>query len=114
MSPIVARELARAGHDAIHVEDLGMAASSDEDIVERARSDDRVAITYDLDFPRIVSLSQTAKPSLIVLRELRDPLLHTALILANLAQLDAALDEGCIAVIEPGRIRVRSLPLFGR
>jgi predicted nuclease of predicted toxin-antitoxin system len=112
MSPVVARELSKAGHDAIHVLDLGMADSPDEEIIDRARSDNRVAITYDLDFPRIVSLSLRDKPSLIVLRDLRDPLLHIALILANLPQLEISLNEGCIAVIEPGQVRVRTIPLF--
>jgi len=50
LSPVVAVALRGAGHDALHVRDLGMPAASDEDIMDRAAADDRVAISADSDF----------------------------------------------------------------
>jgi predicted nuclease of predicted toxin-antitoxin system len=35
LSPAVATELSRVGHDAVHVRDLGMHAASDEEIFDR-------------------------------------------------------------------------------
>jgi predicted nuclease of predicted toxin-antitoxin system len=47
LSPAVAIELNRAGHDAVHVRDLGMYAASDEEIFDRAAQDDRVVVSAD-------------------------------------------------------------------
>ena len=51
LSPQVAAKLAAMGHDAIHVRDIGIAASSDEVIFLRAAAEDRIlasALTADL------------------------------------------------------------------
>jgi len=36
LSPVFARELKQSGHDAVHVRDYGLQASSDQEILERA------------------------------------------------------------------------------
>ena len=41
LSPLLADALKAAGHDAVHVRDLGMQAAPDEEILERARADDK-------------------------------------------------------------------------
>jgi hypothetical protein len=43
LSPEVARLLNEAGHDAVHVRDLGMAAATDSVILAQAASDSQVA-----------------------------------------------------------------------
>jgi predicted nuclease of predicted toxin-antitoxin system len=40
LSPAVATELNRAGHDAVHVRELRMQAASDEEIFDHAARDD--------------------------------------------------------------------------
>jgi len=50
LSPIIARGLLDAGHDAIHVRDIGMAAASDPEIFELAIKDNRILISADTDF----------------------------------------------------------------
>ena len=50
LSRAVAVELNRAGHDAVHVRELGMQAASHEEIFEHAAQDDRVMVSADTDF----------------------------------------------------------------
>jgi predicted nuclease of predicted toxin-antitoxin system len=42
LSPRVAEGLQAAGHDAIHVRDIGLAAADDEELFNLAAADDRV------------------------------------------------------------------------
>ncbi|MGH2876104.1 MAG: DUF5615 family PIN-like protein, partial [Solirubrobacteraceae bacterium] len=42
LSPLVGEELNRAGHDAVHVRELGMAAAADSEIFDRAAQDARI------------------------------------------------------------------------
>lgn len=44
-SPAVARHLTDLGHDARHVRDLGLAGSTDEEVLQVATWDDRVVVT---------------------------------------------------------------------
>jgi predicted nuclease of predicted toxin-antitoxin system len=114
LSPLLASELRRAGHDAVHVRGLGLAAADDETIFERAAGEDRVLISADTDFGTILALRQSIKPSVILFRlqNERTPLRQAEILNANLGSLSDSLAGGCIAVIENRRIRVRRLP-FG-
>ncbi len=114
LSPTVALELNRAGHDALHVRDLGMHAASDEEIFERAAQDDRVVVSADTDFGTLLAIRKQTKPSVILFRHgsQHRPADQAALLNANLAQLIGALETGSIVVIQPERVRVRALPLI--
>jgi hypothetical protein len=52
--------LAGAGHDTVHVRDLGLAAADDRTILERARQDDRVIVTQDTDFGTLLAAALAA------------------------------------------------------
>ena len=62
------------------------------------------------------AVRQEAKPSVILFRGAtpRRPVDQAALLLANLATIEPELMKGAIAVIEPTRIRMRSLPIIAR
>lgn len=109
----VAELLCEADHDAVHVRDYGLGAAEDQVILERAHIEDRVILSADTDFGTLLAQMKSNKPSFILLRwsGLRLAQEQTRVILANLSNIVEELNEGAVVVIEPTRIRVRSLPI---
>lgn len=68
MGAAVVRELRAAGHDAVHLEELGQRTLPDLDIFHMARETDRVILTFDLDFTDIAAATRATFPSVIVFR----------------------------------------------
>ena len=106
--------LKTAGHDAVHVGEIGLTSTDDQVILDRARSQDRVLISGDHDFVQLLFSSGDIRPSLILVREV-DALPSAALAELLLAALPGQLTElllaGAIATLTPDRVRVRPLPL---
>ena len=50
VSPKTVEFLRQLGHDAVHVRTLGLQRSPDLELVDRARADSSVVLTFDLDF----------------------------------------------------------------
>jgi predicted nuclease of predicted toxin-antitoxin system len=114
LSPALAEALRQAGHDAVHASELGLATAPDASILETARSQGRIAVTADLDYPRLLALEHADGPALILFRggsyseEQVWRLLRRALERAKPSDLEAS-----ITVIERSRIRRRKLPVSG-
>ena len=115
LSPGLAAWLVRQGHDAVHVIEMKLERASDATILARARSEQRVMVTADLDYPRILALAGAEGPGLIPFRggnygeqEARDRLARA---IETIPQGELATS---IVVIEKGRIRRRRLPLEPR
>lgn len=68
LSPALALELSRLGHDAVHAHNIGLGRAIDEEILERARREGRVVLTADLDHPRLLALAGSEGPGLILFR----------------------------------------------
>src|SRR2546426_9113251 len=68
VTPDAGPHLRAAGHDAIHAVDLGLARSSDDELLTVARREERVIITADLDYPRLIALQQADRPGIILFR----------------------------------------------
>ena len=110
----VCPHLKAAGHDAVHVTEIGLTSADDQAVLGRARDQDRVLISCDHDFVQLLFASGDTRPSVILVREV-DALPSAALAALLLAALPGELTEmlltGAIATLTPDRARVRPLPL---
>lgn len=115
LSPLLADALKAAGHDAVHVRDLGMQAAPDEAVLEQARTGGQILISADTDFGGILARSKASNPSVILIRRLagRRAAQQAAIILANLDQVTEDLAAGAVVVIHEDLLRVRRLPMPG-
>jgi predicted nuclease of predicted toxin-antitoxin system len=113
LSPLLAESLTTEGHDAIHLRDLGMQAAADEAVLARAAAEDRVLISADTDFGRLLARSGAASPSVLLIRRLggRRAAEQSAVILANLDQVAEDLGTGAIVVLSDEWVRIRHLPV---
>jgi predicted nuclease of predicted toxin-antitoxin system len=109
----VAQGLCEAGHDAVHVRDLGLGQSSDEDILQRARDESRVIITQDVDFGALLAAAAARDPSVVLLR-MSDgrPATQLETLLTQVSALSKELEAGSIVVIGADNVRIRRLPLL--
>jgi predicted nuclease of predicted toxin-antitoxin system len=110
----VAGQLKAAGHEAVHVGEIGLTSTDDAVILGRARGEDRVLVTADHDFVQMLFASGDAGPSLILVRDveaLRAGELARLLLDALASGLAEMLPDGVIASLTLDRVRVRPLPL---
>ena len=54
VSPKTVEFLKQPGHEAFHVRVLGLQRASDVALVQRARSDSSIVVTFDLDFGEVL------------------------------------------------------------
>jgi len=112
LSPDLAQWLRGEGHDAVHASELSMNRSPDAEILQSAADDDRVVITADLDFPRLLAKLGSGGPGLILLRggnyseaESQDCVRRVLMACAH------AVLSRSVVVVDRDRIRRRSLPI---
>lgn len=112
VTPDAGPHLRAAGHDAIHALDLGLARSTDSQVLDVARREERVIITADLDYPRLIALHQADRPGVILFRGgAYSDAEMLALLDRVLAQVSALDLEHSIVVVDRTRIRRRALPI---
>jgi predicted nuclease of predicted toxin-antitoxin system len=100
------------GHDAVHLREEGLQRMADDKIFRKAIVENRVLLTFDLDYGEIVAFSgrQKAKVVLFRLQNTRTPHLIERLKVV-LREAAAALEEGALVVVEESRFRIRRLPI---
>ncbi len=114
MSPLLAVELRRVGHDAVHTIDYGLVSAADEIVLQRATMEGRVVVTSDTDFGELLAQSGASQPSVILFRRSSGkPSTEFALLGVALNNPDVreALTHGGIVVVDPRRVRIRKLPI---
>ncbi|HWO16709.1 MAG TPA: DUF5615 family PIN-like protein [Solirubrobacterales bacterium] len=106
LSPEVARLLREAGHDAIHVADIGLLTATDPEILQAAAKEERILLTADSDFGALLALGSLASPSVLLLRSadhLR-PAGQAELIAINLPSISPELAKGAIGKSHEGSL----------
>ena len=100
------------GHEPVHLRDQGLQRLPNGEIFTKAIAENRVILTFDLDFGEIAALGRGRKASVVVFR------LHntrTAHVLERLASIlpdcSSSLEKGAVVVVEENRHRVRPLPV---
>lgn len=82
------------------------------EIFDKAIRENRIVITFDLDFGEIAALAENRKASVILFR-LKNT--RTAYVIERLASaieaFAAALEKGAIVIVEDTRYRVRYFPI---
>lgn len=107
------RLLSEAGHDTLHVADIGFAAAGDAEILALAVRQQRVAITLDADFHRLLAQSGADRPSVIRIRRegLRGDAL-AALVIKVVGQVRDQLLAGAVVTVTERTVRVHRLPIL--
>lgn len=112
VSSTVVQILRASGYDATHLRDQGLQRLPDPAIVEKARQEERIILTFDLDFGDLLAGSGEALPSVVIFR-LRNttPEFVAARLLEILAERGEYLAAGAIAIVQDTRYRLRRLPM---
>lgn len=99
-------------HDAIHVRDRGMSRAPDTDVFALAVRENRVIVTADLDYSRILALSGLEGPGLVLFRagNVTDAEM-LALLQRVLAEVPPPLLDRSVVVVDEVSLRISSLPI---
>lgn len=98
------------GHDAVHLRDEGLQRMPNGGIFEKAASENRIILTFDLDFGEIVALSGGRWVSVILFRLHNTRTPHVIDRLETVLRDSAhSLEEGAIVVVQESRHRTRRL-----
>ena len=112
LSPALADWLVTQGHDAVHASALGLARAPDPEIIERARDEDRIIVTADLDYPRLLALAKSSRPGLILFRGGSYTDQEVIARFARVLELAGEADlPASLVTVERSRIRRRRLPI---
>ena len=99
------------GHDTKHLREEGLHRMPNGEIFEKAIDENRIIITFDLDFGEIVALSKGKKASVVLFRLHNTRTSHLIRRLSSvLKDTTSALKEGAVVVVEESLHRVRYLP----
>jgi predicted nuclease of predicted toxin-antitoxin system len=102
--------LRRAGFDAVHTGETGLAEAEDAEIIRRAALEDRVVVTLEADFHTHLAAAQARKPSVIRIRiEGLRAEEFSGLLQNVLRQCADDLQAGAMVSVNHFQIRVRSL-----
>ena len=115
LTPLWVAFLKAAGIEAVHWSSVGAPNASDTQIMAWASSNERLVLTHDLDFGTILAVTAGTRPSVIQVRAAdNSPEAVGGEVLAALRQMAVEIYAGALITVEPGRSRLRILPLARR
>jgi predicted nuclease of predicted toxin-antitoxin system len=107
----VAEWLRSEGHDATHLRDQGLQRLPNGEIFQKAASEKRTVLTFDLDFGEIAALTRGERAGVIVLRLQNARYQHVIDRLSTvLKESAAALEKSAVISVQEGRHRIRYFP----
>jgi predicted nuclease of predicted toxin-antitoxin system len=68
LSPVLAQWLSDKGHDAVHAAQRGLERADDATILRLAREEGAIVLTADLDYPRLLALTGSDGPGILLFR----------------------------------------------
>lgn len=113
LSPALCGFLIEAGHDVVHVRDLGLATAGDDVVLASAAAERRVLISADTDFGTMMARSGASEPSVVLIRRAggRRAAEQASLLIDNLPVAKDDLENGAVVVLGEKTMRIRRLPI---
>lgn len=112
VSQTVIMLLQKLNYDAIHLREQKLQRLPDNLIIVKAKDENRVILTFDLDFGDLLAFTGDSLPSVIIFRlEKANPSYVMSKLKPVLAKCQNDLEEGAIIVIKDHDYRVRKLPI---
>jgi predicted nuclease of predicted toxin-antitoxin system len=101
--------LTAMGHDVSTTADENLLSRPDTEVARAAATEERMLLTLDVEFADLRKYPPGSHPGIILFRPLSmGPLSVNRFIADFLRSTDLPKLAGCVAVVEPGRVRVRS------
>ena len=100
------------GWDVVHTGEIGLSRATDREILDFARTEERVIITLDSDFHTILAVTNASSPSVIRIRleGLRGP--DFALLIRRIwPKVEPQLKKGAMVTVSESAIRIRNIPV---
>ena len=112
ISPRTIALLREQGYDAIHLIEENLEKMTDQNILDKARQEERILLTVDLDFAQLLAISGDSLPSVILFRlgNVSREVVNRRL-LAILNNYATELTNGIIISVTDVSIRLRHLPI---
>ena len=112
ISPTTVAFLVDLGHDAVHLREQRLERLPDPGVLKKARDEDRVLLTHDLDFGELVAASGERLPSVVIFR-LRNmqPNQVNHYLKRVMTEYRDPLEDGAIVSVAEGQVRSRALPI---
>ena len=112
LSPAWTAEFTNAGWEAVHWSVIGDVTALDAEILSWALAANAIVLTQDLDFGAILAATRAESPSVVLLRT--HDLMPESVggqVISAIRQHEEFLLSGALLIVDPGKLRVRILPL---
>ena len=97
------------GHDTMTAADENLLSRPDTELAHAAATEERMLLTLDVQFADLRKYPPGSHPGIILFRPLSlGPLSVNRFIADFMRSADLGALGGCVAVVDPGRLRVRS------